>query len=142
MLSQVVSLRESTKSSPEHSKEPAASPDRGHIQIQDVSVRFGDGYASHLAVTDTTLDIKPGEFVCILGPSGCGKSTLLNPVAGYVTPTSGDVLVDGERVAGPGPDRGMFFQQYSLFPWKTIKENVAFGPKVGGASSAGAQSLA
>ncbi len=142
MLNQVVNLRERTRSTPSQSRQGVPSSDRGHIEIKNVSVRFGDGYASHLAVTDTSLDIKPGEFVCILGPSGCGKSTLLNTIAGYVMPTSGEVVVDGTPVVGPGPERGMVFQQYSLFPWKTIRENVAFGPKVGGASRAGAQSLA
>ena len=81
---------------------------------------------------ETSIRVEPGEFVCILGPSGCGKSTLLNTVAGYVTPHSGEVRVDGELITGPGPDRGMVFQQYSLFPWKTVKENVAFGPKIAG----------
>lgn len=100
-------------------------PDKGHIQIDNVSVDFGGG---SLAVSDATLDIKPGEFVCLLGPSGCGKSTLMNTVAGFVTPTSGTVKVDGKAVKGPGLDRGMVFQQHSLFPWKTVCDNVAFGP--------------
>ena len=91
---------------------------------------------------ETSIRIEPGEFVCILGPSGCGKSTLLNTVAGYVMPNSGSVRVDGEVVTRPGPDRGMVFQQYSLFPWKTVKENVAFGPKMAGQSSAGAELIA
>lgn len=101
---------------------------RGHVMIDNVSVVFGDGADAHVAVDDASLEIKPGEFVCILGPSGCGKSTLLNAVAGYVSPTAGNVSVDGEAIDRPGPDRGMVFQQYSLFPWKTIRENVAFGP--------------
>jgi sulfonate transport system ATP-binding protein len=116
--------------------------DRGDIVIDNVSVRFGDGEDSHLAVLDTSLEIKPGEFVCILGPSGCGKSTLLNSVAGYVKPTSGTVAVDDQIITGPGPDRGMVFQQYSLFPWKTIRENVAFGPKVCGKGKAIAENTA
>lgn len=100
-------------------------PDKGHIQIGNVSVDFGGG---SLAVSDATLDIKPGEFVCLLGPSGCGKSTLMNTVAGFVRQTSGSVKVDGKAVKGPGLDRGMVFQQHSLFPWKTVRDNVAFGP--------------
>jgi NitT/TauT family transport system ATP-binding protein len=102
----------------------------GHIEINDVSVKFGSGSTQHIAVSETSLDIPPGEFVCILGPSGCGKSTLLNTIAGYVTPSTGSAMVDGEPVKGPGPDRGMVFQQYSLFPWKTVRENVAFGPRI------------
>lgn len=106
----------------------------GRIDINEVTIRFGKGEESVLAVTETSLTINPGEFVCILGPSGCGKSTLLNSIAGYVNPTTGSVIVDEEMVIEPAPDRGMVFQQYSLFPWKTIKENIAFGPKVAGRS--------
>jgi NitT/TauT family transport system ATP-binding protein len=104
--------------------------DRGAVCIQNVTIAFGSGRARHLAVAETSIDVAPGEFVCILGPSGCGKSTLLNSVAGYVPTTSGQVLIDGEPVTAPGPDRRMVFQQYSLFPWKTVRENVAFGPRI------------
>lgn len=104
--------------------------DRGAIHVEDVSIVFGEGQSRHIAVSDISIDIAPGEFVCLLGPSGCGKSTLLNSVAGYVAPSNGQVLVDGKAVTEPGPDRGMVFQQYSLFPWKTVRENVAFGPKI------------
>ncbi len=108
---------------------------RGHVVITDVSVAFGRGTRRHAAVERTSLEVKPGEFVCLLGPSGCGKSTLLNCVAGYVRPAKGTVEVDGVPVRRPGPDRGMVFQQYSLFPWMTVRENVRFGPRVTGASS-------
>ena len=114
----------------------------GHVEIKNVSIVFGSGAKKHTAVTETSLDIPPGEFVCILGPSGCGKSTLLNSVAGYVTPTTGSVTIDGEELKGPGPDRGMVFQQYSLFPWKTVKENVAFGPSILGRGKTVAASTA
>jgi len=107
---------------------------RGHVHIDRVRITFGRGNNHHIAVKETTIEILPGEFVCILGPSGCGKSTLLNSIAGYVTPTSGRVVVDNDEVRGPGPDRGMVFQQYSLFPWKTVSENIAFGPRIRGAS--------
>lgn len=105
---------------------------RGQIKIDNVSLIFGQGKQANIAVQETSLSIEPGEFVCILGPSGCGKSTLLNSVAGYVTPTTGMVLVDGEPVVDPGPDRGMVFQQYSLLPWKTTFENIALGPSLCG----------
>ncbi len=108
---------------------------KGHVVIADVGVTFGRGANRHAAVERTTLELKPGEFVCLLGPSGCGKSTLLNCVAGYVKPSEGSVTVDGVAVERPGPDRGMVFQQYSLFPWMTIRENVRFGPRVTGAAS-------
>jgi NitT/TauT family transport system ATP-binding protein len=104
--------------------------DRGHVVIRDVSIAFGRGRERHAAVASTTIDIPPGEFVCVLGPSGCGKSTLLNSVAGYIAPSTGEILVDGDAITQPGPDRGMVFQQYSLFPWKTVRENVAFGPRI------------
>lgn len=113
----------------------AGDADRGNIEIQDVSVEFGAGRLKHSAVSPTTLKISAGEFVCLLGPSGCGKSTLLNVVAGHVAPKTGRVLVDGEVVTAPGPDRGVVFQHYSLFPWRTVRENIAFGPLMAGKSS-------
>jgi NitT/TauT family transport system ATP-binding protein len=109
--------------------------DKGHVVISDACVTFGRGSQRHAAVERTSLEVRPGEFVCLLGPSGCGKSTLLNCVAGYVRPSEGTVTVDGVAVERPGPDRGMVFQQYSLFPWMTIRENIRFGPRVTGASS-------
>ncbi|MEO0830827.1 MAG: ABC transporter ATP-binding protein [Pseudomonadota bacterium] len=115
---------------------------KGQIEVNDVSVTFGEGTDTHLAVETTRMSIEAGEFVCILGPSGCGKSTLLNAIAGYVTPTTGNITVDDKTVERPGPDRGMVFQQYSLLPWKTVYENVAFGPKMAGQSRAEAGSVA
>jgi len=116
--------------------------DKGRIKIDSVTVNFGSGKTLNTAVKKTDLDISPGEFVCILGPSGCGKSTLLNSVAGYVKPSSGEVKVDEKLIVSPGPDRGMVFQQYSLFPWKTVHENIAFGPKIAGHSKAECESIA
>src|SRR5688572_6314616 len=85
--------------------------DKGHVLIDHVTVEFKGGV---VAVQDASLDVKPGEFVCLLGPSGCGKSTLMNCVAGFVKPTAGTVTVDDAKITRPGPDRGMVFQQYSL----------------------------
>jgi len=114
----------------------------GHVEIRNVSVSFQQGASLNHALQDISIDIKPGSFVCLLGPSGCGKSTLLNMVAGYVKPTTGGARVDGVRVLGPGSDRGMVFQQYSLFPWKTVRDNVAFGPYVTGAGRTRARAIA
>ena len=125
-------------------KDPNASDakGKGQIDVDEVSITFGSGADAHLAVETTSLTIKAGEFVCILGPSGCGKSTLLNAIAGYVKPTTGSVSVDGVKVEKPGPDRGMVFQQYSLLPWKTVHDNVAFGPKMAGQSRTESSSIA
>jgi NitT/TauT family transport system ATP-binding protein len=79
------------------------------------------------ALEETNLQVQDNDFICILGPSGCGKSTLLRIVAGLDTPTTGRVLLDGHPVERPGPDRGMVFQSYTLFPWLTVRENVLFG---------------
>ena len=78
------------------------------------------------ALADMSLDIFQGEFVCIVGPSGCGKSTVLNMIAGLVEPTGGAITLDGEPVLAPGAERGVVFQDYALFPWKTVRENVEF----------------
>ena len=108
----------------------------GRIEIQDIGISFGgngNGNGHRIeAVRRFSLTIKPGEFVALLGPSGCGKSTVLNAVAGFVRPSEGRVLVDGEPVTRPGADRGMVFQQHSLFPWKTVIDNVEFGLKMRG----------
>ncbi|MFY0609983.1 MAG: ABC transporter ATP-binding protein [Hyphomicrobiaceae bacterium] len=122
-------------SEPHASKPPRnVRSSQGRVEIDKVSIVFGQGRSRHVAVKETSISIEPGQFVCILGPSGCGKSTLLNSVAGYVAPTTGQVVVDDEVITAPGPDRGMVFQQYSLFPWKTVRENIAFGPKIRGVS--------
>ena len=115
---------------------------QGNIIIDDVSVIFERDGVKNTAIDSTSIKIMPSEFVCILGPSGCGKSTLLNAVAGFISPTQGSVSVDGNIVEKPGPDRGMVFQQYSLFPWKTIRENVAFGPLRTGSGRAAAEGTA
>lgn len=88
------------------------------------------------ALLDVQLNIKEGEFVALLGPSGCGKSTLLNIIAGFEQLTSGELLVNGNPIGKPNPDRGVVFQEAALFPWLTVWENVVFGPKVAGKSKA------
>jgi NitT/TauT family transport system ATP-binding protein len=109
-------------------------PPQGHIEVSDFSLSYETLEGPVEAVSDTRIHVKPGEFVSIVGPSGCGKSTLLNAVAGFLKPTTGTVTVDGEEVNGPSAQRGMVFQQYSLFPWKTVRENVEFGLKMRGMS--------
>ncbi len=85
-----------------------------------------------VAIEEVDLHVDPGELVCIVGASGCGKSTLLNVVAGLAEPTGGEALLDGQPIRGPGPDRGIVFQTYSLFPWRSVAQNVAFGLEVAG----------
>jgi NitT/TauT family transport system ATP-binding protein len=97
--------------------------------VIDRVARVFQGKAETRALNETRLEIQDNDFICILGPSGCGKSTLLRIVAGLDTPTTGRVLLDGEPVERPGPDRGMVFQSYTLFPWLTVRENVLFGTR-------------
>ena len=104
------------------------------LALRKLSKTYFDPYAGRhvTAVQDVSLEVKPGEFVAIVGPSGCGKTTILNMVAGFLAPSGGEILVDGRPVKGPGPDRGVVFQSFALFPWKTVLENVAFGPRMRG----------
>ena len=97
------------------------------IAFENVSVAFGPPDRRLQVVDDVSYAIHEGEFVSVIGPSGCGKTTMLNMVAGFMQPTAGRVLLDGRPVAGPGPDRGVIFQEYGVFPWLTVRENVAFG---------------
>ena len=108
------------------------------LAIEGVSRTFPgrNGRPAMRALEPTTLNVKDNDFVTILGPSGCGKSTLLRIVAGLDQPTSGRVVLDGHEVAGPGADRGMVFQSYTLFPWLTVRENIAFGLRERGVSVA------
>ncbi|MEQ9420189.1 MULTISPECIES: ABC transporter ATP-binding protein [unclassified Marinovum] len=102
------------------------------IQFRNASKVFGSGKDGVTALQNLNLDIREGEIVTVVGPSGCGKSTAMNMVAGLLNVTSGEVLVDGKPVHGPGPDRGVIFQQYALFPWLTVRKNVEFGLKLQG----------
>jgi NitT/TauT family transport system ATP-binding protein len=101
-----------------------------HIRISKVSKVFSSDDRDLVALDDINLDIKSGEFICLLGPSGCGKSTLLNAVAGFSLPTTGTILVNDKPVLSPGPDRGMVFQEYALFPWMTVEKNISFGLEI------------
>ena len=94
------------------------------------------------ALRGANLAIAPGEFVCLIGASGCGKSTLLRMIAGFETITTGQITMRGQPVTGPGPDRGMVFQDYGLFPWLTIRKNIAFGPIARGKPKAEAMAIA
>ncbi len=97
------------------------------LQVRAVERRFASASGSTLALQATDLAVAQNDFVTILGPSGCGKSTLLRIVAGLDVPTGGEVLLGGARITGPGADRGMVFQSYTLFPWLTVLDNVCFG---------------
>lgn len=103
---------------------------KGRVDVRDFALSYDTLDGPVEAVTSAAIHVNPGEFVSIIGPSGCGKSTLLNAVAGFLKPTRGVVTVDDEPVTGPSAERGMVFQQYSLFPWKTVRENVEFGLKM------------
>lgn len=108
---------------------------RGHVEMRDVAIRFKVNGQSVEAVDGVSIHVRPGEFVSLIGPSGCGKSSLLNVAAGFVQPSSGEALLDGVQIERPGSDRGVVFQQYSLFPWMTVRKNVEFGLKIQGVSA-------
>jgi ABC-type nitrate/sulfonate/bicarbonate transport system ATPase subunit len=105
---------------------------KSFLQVRGVERRFASSTGSTLALQATDLDVAENSFITILGPSGCGKSTLLRIVAGLDTPTAGEVLLDGQRIAGPSADRGMVFQSYTLFPWLSVLDNVCFGLREAG----------
>jgi NitT/TauT family transport system ATP-binding protein len=110
------------------------------IEIDRVSQVFRtSGRQDHLALSEISLTIEDGAFVSILGPSGCGKSTLLYIVGGFVSPTDGLARVKGKAITGPGPDRGPVFQEFALFPWKSVLGNVMYGPRQQGVKPAEAE---
>jgi NitT/TauT family transport system ATP-binding protein len=114
------------------------------LVLRDLSKTYFDPYAgAHVtAVQEVSLEVQQGEFVSIVGPSGCGKTTLLNMIAGFIPASGGEILLDGRAVDGPGPERGVVFQSFALFPWKTVLDNVAFGPKIRGLSKAERERIA
>jgi NitT/TauT family transport system ATP-binding protein len=105
-----------------------------NLTIQNVSKTYFDPYAGAnvTAVHDISLKVNQGEFISIVGPSGCGKTTLLNMIAGFLPISGGSITIDDKPIKGPGPDRGVVFQTFALFPWKTVSENVGFGPRMRG----------
>ena len=117
---------------------PAASPREESavgdaiLRVGAVHKRFATNGGEIEALRAVDLTVRRGEFICLIGPSGCGKSTLLRMIGGFELPTSGVVLMNGAPVMGPGPDRGMVFQDYGLFPWLTVRRNVGFGPAARG----------
>ena len=102
------------------------------LEVEGLSKQFDSREDTVTALQDINFKIHKREFVCVIGASGCGKSTLIRILAGLESPTSGEVLLDGKAVHGPGPDRGMVFQGYTLFPWRTVKQNVMFGLQMAG----------
>ncbi|ABD07538.1 ABC transporter related [Rhodopseudomonas palustris HaA2] len=98
------------------------------LEVSDLNKIYEASNGPVMALRGANLTVRKGEFICLLGASGCGKSTLLRIVAGFETATEGSVAVYGCKVDGPGPDRGMVFQDYALFPWLTVQENIGFGP--------------
>jgi NitT/TauT family transport system ATP-binding protein len=104
----------------------------GRLEARGVTKVFPGKRGDVVAIEDLSIHADPGEFVCIVGASGCGKSTLLSILAGLTDATEGDVRLDGETIEGPGPDRGLVFQAYSLYPWRSVRQNIAFGLELGG----------
>ena len=109
------------------------------MEVRSLTKRFPTTGGMTTALSDVSFQVHRREFMCVIGPSGCGKSTLVRILAGLETPTSGSVQVDGAEVRGPGADRGMVFQGYTLFPWLTVKKNVMFGPMQRGLGESAAE---
>ena len=104
----------------------------GRVECRNVTKTFGEEWARQVVVEGAAFEVEAGRLNVLVGPSGCGKSTLINLIAGYEEPSSGEILIDGQRVQGPGRDRLVVFQETALFPWMTSLENVMFGPDVRG----------
>src|SRR5215469_1055633 len=102
------------------------------LRVGELKKTFGTNGKTHVVFDKVSLDIHRREFICVVGASGCGKSTLARIVAGLDEASGGEILLEGKPVAGPGPDRGMVFQGYTLFPWLSVRSNVMFGLKMQG----------
>ena len=113
--------------------------DGAFVDFAGVSVQYGAGAAAVRALEHADLRFAQGEFICIVGPSGCGKTTLMQTLAGFLAPTTGTVSLDGRVVDGPGPERGVVFQQPALFPWMTVAANAGFGPRMRGSPETAAR---
>lgn len=116
-------------------QDSAGSPLEAHVASSKILAKHIDkvytsGKKSTKAIENASIDILDNDFVCIVGPSGCGKSTILRMLAGLDFPTAGEIIVNDKKVTGPGPDRGMVFQTYTLFPWMTVEDNIKFGLKI------------
>jgi NitT/TauT family transport system ATP-binding protein len=109
------------------------------ITFENVSVDFPTAQGPMRVLDGVSFDIRNGEFVSIIGPSGCGKTTMMNIVGGFVQPTEGRVLLDGKPVTAPGPDRGVIFQEYGVFPWLTVRQNIEFGLKLAASKTSAAE---
>lgn len=112
------------------------------LEVENLTRRFPTGGGEVTALQEVSFTVRRREFICVIGPSGCGKSTLIRLLAGLDQPTSGRVLLDGKPVLRPGPERGMVFQGYTLFPWLTVKRNVMFGLQISGKGPREAESEA
>jgi ABC-type taurine transport system ATPase subunit len=106
------------------------------VEFLDVSVEFEAGKGRVHAIDRISLAFGRGDFVCIVGPSGCGKTTMMQTLAGFLKPTSGEVRLEGRPIEGPGPERGVVFQQPALYPWMTVLANASFGPRMRGVERA------
>jgi len=102
------------------------------VQAIDINKTFGSGNEKVVAISDFNLEVEENEFTVLVGPSGCGKSTFLYMVAGFEKPTSGKILLDGKPITKPGPDRGFVFQEFVLYPWRTVLSNITFGLEIAG----------
>ena len=114
----------------------------GHVSMTNLEKVYDSGSERTKAIEDLTAEVEGGEFMSVVGPSGCGKSTLLYLVAGFLDVSSGSITVDGQEVEGPGTDRGVVFQEYALFPWRTVQKNVSYGLEENGMGEEERQSVA
>lgn len=124
------------------SKETSAPTMDGQVSVSQLEKVYGSGDEYTKAIDDLTFEVEGGEFLSVVGPSGCGKSTLLYLIAGFIDITDGTITIDGDPVTGPGPDRGVVFQEYALFPWRTVRGNVTYGLEENGVDQAERERIA